>query len=74
MSFEGIWWHIGEYCVNLIVLRIVLKIVLKKKGQSSFSYTWNSQMSRIWWHIMESCSIAIVVYVFMTMLRSAKYQ
>lgn len=34
MSFEGIWWHIGEYCVNLIVLRIVLKIVLKKKKDS----------------------------------------
>ena len=30
MSFEGIWWHIGEYCVNLIVLRDcreMLKIV-----------------------------------------------
>ena len=36
MSFEGIWWHIGEYCVNLIVLRIVLKIVLKKKRTVSF--------------------------------------
>lgn len=34
MSFEGIWWQIGEYCVNLIVLRIVLKIVLKKKKDS----------------------------------------
>ena len=34
MSFEGIWWHIGEYCVNLIVLRIVLKIVLKEKKES----------------------------------------
>lgn len=34
MSFEGIWWHIGEYCVNLIVLRIVLKVVLKKKKDS----------------------------------------
>lgn len=34
MSFEGIWWHIGEYHVILIVLRIVLKIVLKKKKDS----------------------------------------
>ena len=25
MSFEGIGWHIGEYYVNLIVLKIVLK-------------------------------------------------
>lgn len=25
MAFEGIWWHIGEYCVKLIVLKIVLK-------------------------------------------------
>ena len=33
MSFEGIWWHIGEYCVNLIVLRIVLK---KKKDSLVF--------------------------------------
>lgn len=34
MAFEGIWWHIGEYHVILIVLRIVLKIVLKKKKDS----------------------------------------
>lgn len=25
MAFEGIEWHTVEYCVNLIVLRIVLK-------------------------------------------------
>ena len=36
MAFEGIWWHTVEYCVNLIVLRIVLKNVLKKKRTVSF--------------------------------------
>ena len=34
MAFEGIEWHIVEYCVNLIVLRIVLKNVLKQKKDS----------------------------------------
>lgn len=36
MAFDGIEWHTVEYCVNLIVLRIVLKIVLKKKRTVSF--------------------------------------
>lgn len=33
MAFEGIEWHTVEYCVNLIVLRIVLK---KKRTVSFF--------------------------------------
>lgn len=33
MAFEGIEWHTVEYCVNLIVLRIVLK---KKKDSLVF--------------------------------------
>ena len=33
MAFEGIEWHTVEYCVNLILLRIVLK---KKRTVSFF--------------------------------------
>ena len=33
MAFEGIEWHTVEYCVNLIVLRTVLK---KKRTVSFF--------------------------------------
>lgn len=36
MAFDGIECHTVEYCVNLIVLRIVLKNVLKKKRTVSF--------------------------------------
>lgn len=64
MSFEGIWWHIGEYCVNLIVLKIVLK---KKKDSLVFlehgtgiklgysGILWNPVALLLWLKLLGLC-------------------